>query len=129
MIESSEQRVTKGKLMKVDSVIDWKLPVMGVLFVAVIFVAIMTVVQRHETRASFMQLQTVEKERDNLAAKWSSLKLEQGIGVNQVHVDALAVEQLKMKLPKVSEVRIVRESQPSIVPVAHATLSEIALSD
>lgn len=125
------------KLATVDSVVNWQLPLLVVLFVAVIFVAIKTVVHRHESRNMFMQLQVLEKERDKLAAQWSGLKLEQGTMLNQVRVEQNARWDLKMKIPKASEVRVVREPKKETVmsivdlpevPV-ESGVSKVALSD
>ncbi len=116
----------------VDSVTNWQLPLLAVLFVAVIFVAIKTVVYRHESRALFMQLQKLEKERDKLSAQWSRLKLEQGTSLNQVRVEQQARWDLKMKMPKASEIKVVREEavKHRVNPVVQNTkASKVALSD
>ena len=98
-----------GKIATVDSVVNWQLPLLVVLFVAVIFVAIKTVVHRHESRTLFMKLQVLEKERDKLSAHWSRLKLEQGTMLNQVRVEQNARWELGMKMPKTSEINMIRE--------------------
>ena len=97
------------KMATVDSVVNWQLPLLVVLFVAVIFVAIKTVVHRHESRTLFMQLQVLEKERDKLSAQWSRLKLEQGTMLNQVRVEQNARWELGMLMPKTSEIKMIRE--------------------
>jgi len=97
------------KLTTVDSVVNWQLPMLVVLFVSVIFVAIKTVVHRHESRTLFMQLQVLEKERDKLSAQWSRLKLEQGTMLNQVRVEQNARWELGMQMPKTSEIKMIRE--------------------
>lgn len=97
------------KLTTVDSVVNWQLPLLVILFVAVIFVAIKTVVHRHESRNLFMQLQVLEKERDKLSAQWSRLKLEQGTMLNQVRVEQSARWELGMQMPKASEIKMIRE--------------------
>lgn len=101
----------KGPVQKqvVDSVANWQLPLLVILFVSVIFVAIKIVVHRHESRTLFMQLQTLEKERDKLSAQWSRLKLEKGMSMNQVRVEEKAQEGLGMRIPRASEIRVVRE--------------------
>jgi len=102
------------KLTTVDSVVNWQLPLLVILFVAVIFVAIKTVVHRHESRNLFMQLQVLEKERDKLSAQWSRLKLEQGTMLNQVRVEQNARWKLGMQMPKTSEIRMIREPAKKI---------------
>ena len=95
--------------LTVDSVANWQLPLLVILFVSVVFVAIKTVVHRHESRAAYMKLQVLEKERDKLAAQWSRLKLEQATTLNQVRVEQYARWDLNMKMPKASEVKIIQE--------------------
>ena len=129
------------KMTTVDSVVNWQLPLLAILFVAVIFVAIKTVVHRHESRTLFMQLQVLEKERDKLAAQWSRLKLEQGTMLNQVRVERSARLDLGMKMPKTSEIKTIRESTREVVvsaglskglnpavPVVHG-ISKLALGN
>ena len=125
-----------NKQVTVDSVTNWQLPLLAVLFVSIVFVAIKTVVQRHESRTAYMKLQTLEKERDKLAAQWSRLKLEQGTALNQVRVEQYARWDLEMKIPKASEIRIVREPRAvedevasSQAMVDHKKLSKVSLSD
>lgn len=102
------------------------------LFVMVIFVAIKTVVHRHESRTLFMQLQTLEKQRDKLAAQWSRLKLEQGTMLNQVRVERQARRDLGMQMPKTSEIKIVRETRKKMkkeLMVGNRVASGVILSD
>ena len=46
-----------------------------VLYIMVITAALWLVQNRHTSRQLFMELQTLEKERDRLSAEWSRLKL------------------------------------------------------
>ena len=48
---------TDEKQLTVDSVINWQLPVLAILFVSVVFIAIKTVVHRHESRTAYVKLQ------------------------------------------------------------------------
>lgn len=125
-----------NKQLTVDSVTNWQLPLLAILFVSIVFVAIKTVVQRHESRTAYMKLQVLEKERDKLAAQWSRLKLEQGTALNQVRVEQYARWDLEMKIPKASEIKVVREPAAAIEEVAakespldETKLSKVSLSD
>ena len=102
--------IRASKQLTVDSTTNWQLPVLAILFVSVVFVAIKTVVHRHESRTSYMQLQKLEADRDKLSAQWSRLKLEQGAALNQVKVEQYARWDLNMEIPKASEIKMVRES-------------------
>jgi len=110
---------------------EWQLPMLLVLFVLVIFVAVKTVVNRHQSRTLFMELQSLEKQRDKLVARWSRLKLEQGTLLNQVRVERQARRDLGMQIPKASEIKIVRESlklKEKPIKGNHAA-TEVVLSD
>lgn len=105
--------VIKKSNLKIDEVSknsNWQLFLLVVLLVSVVFVAIKIVVHRHESRSLYMGLRELEKERDILAAQWSRLKLEQGTVLNQVRVEQQARNSLQMKMPKTSDIRIVREA-------------------
>lgn len=130
-VNGSLQDKSVAKSVTMDSVTNWQLPLLVILFVAVIFVAIKTVVHRHESRTLFMQLQTLEKERDTLSAQWSRLKLEQGTTLNQVRVEQKARWDLSMQMPKASEVKRVREAvKVAAEPVkTKAVISKVALGD
>jgi len=120
MNQSSSARVTANTTM--DSVINWKLILLPVLFVAVIFVAIKTVVYRHEARSLFVEAQRLGKERDVLAAQWSRLKLEQATALNQVSVERQARWDLGMHIPKTSDIQMIREPASTyIVDADHKT--------
>ncbi len=109
---------------------SWQLSLLILLFVSVVFVAIRTVVHRHESRTLFMELQHLEKERDKLVAQWSRLKLEQGTLLNQVSVERQARWDLGMQIPKTSEIKIVRESKVNFSPVKDKVIaSKVAFSD
>ena len=112
---------SSDKRLSFDSVVNWQLPLLAILFVSVVFVAIKTVVNRHESRTAYMKLQKLEKERDKLAAQWSRLKLEQAVTLNQVRVEQYARWDLDMKMPKASEIKIIQESD--VVDVGNAIVT------
>ncbi|MEH6456099.1 MAG: cell division protein FtsL [Cocleimonas sp.] len=117
-LSSGEISQVKKDELTVDSVINWQLPLLAILFVSVVFVSIKTVVHRHESRTAYVKLQTLEKERDKLAAQWSRLKLEQATTLNQVRVEQYARWDLNMKMPKASEKMIIQEPASAGVAVA-----------
>jgi len=110
-VETNIEIHEESKQLSVDSIVNWQLPVLVVLFVSVVFVAISTVVHRHESRTAYIKLQQLEKERDKLAAQWSRLKLEQATTLNQVRVEKYARWELNMKMPKASEVKTIQEPE------------------
>lgn len=111
-----------------NSALNWQFSLLLVLFVSVIFVSIKTIEHRHVSRTSFMKLQTLEKERDVLLAQWSRLKLEQGTVLNQVHVEKKARESLGMRVPRVSEIRRLRETQVLVKSFDNGATQSIKVS-
>jgi cell division protein FtsL len=83
-----------------------KLSIVGLW--ALLFVSAIAVVwSRHETRNLFIQLQTLNKERDALDIEWGQLKLEQSAWATHGRVEQTARVNLKMVIPRPDEVRIV----------------------
>lgn len=87
----------------------WQLPVSALLIVLVIVTAVSVVINRHEARRLFVELQQLEKERDRLTAEWSRLKLEEGSLLNQVRIEKTARQTMNMRPPRQYEIRIVTE--------------------
>ena len=137
MSEINQIPKSESKHVDARSPVNWQFPVLGLLFVVVVFVAIKTVAHRHEARAQFVELQKLEKERDRLAARWSRLKLEQSTMLNQVRVERLARWDLKMQMPKPSEIKMIREKfvkvplvMPASLPVMNSSInSTVALGE
>lgn len=124
-MSQGKSQVAKSQVARLvsGSVFNWQLPLLLILFVAVVFTAIKTVSQRHEARSQFVKLQKLEKERDKLAAQWSRLKLEQSTMLNQVRVERLASRDLNMQMPKPSDKKMIRETYtetPSVYPLLTA---------
>ena len=80
-----------------------------VLYIMVITAALWLVQNRHTSRQLFMELQTLEKERDRLSAEWSRLKLEQSTILNQIRVDNLAKSELGMQKPTAAQIKVINE--------------------
>jgi cell division protein FtsL len=79
------------------------------LYLLVIGMALLVVANRHEARKMFAEIQKLEKERDELSATWSQLKLEQVAVLNQVHVDTRANQVLGMHKPSAENIKVIRE--------------------
>lgn len=79
------------------------------LYVLVIGMALLVVVNRHQSRLLFAELQKLEKERDELSADWNRLKLEQSTLLNQVHVETQAKQGLNMQKPSAENIKVIHE--------------------
>ncbi|WGZ95673.1 MAG: cell division protein FtsL [Candidatus Thiothrix putei] len=81
----------------------------ALLYVLVIGMALLIVANRHHSRQLFAELQKLEKERDELSADWSRLKLEQSTLLNQVHVETRSKQVLNMQKPSADNIKVIRE--------------------
>lgn len=72
---------------------------------AVIFIsALQIVIARHEARRLFVELQVLEKTRDELNEEWGRLQLEQSTWAINDRVESFARTKLGMKMPERSSV-------------------------
>ena len=74
-------------------------------FYIVIFIsALQVVIARHETRRLFVELQTLERTRDELNEEWGKLQLEQSTWAINDRIETFARTKLSMKIPERSSV-------------------------
>jgi cell division protein FtsL len=70
------------------------------LLVTSLFVsALETVIARHQARKLFVEIQSLEKVRDELNEEWSRLLLEQSTWATDVRIETIARSRLDMKTP------------------------------
>jgi cell division protein FtsL len=79
-----------------------------VLVVAVMVSAEAVVRSKHESRKLFVQLQGLEKARDQMSVEWGQLQLEQGTWATHGRVERIARKRLNMVIPKNEQVVIVK---------------------
>lgn len=87
----------------------WQFFGLTFLYVAVIGMSILVVSNRHQARQLFVEVQTLEKERDRLNSDWSRLKLEQSTQLHQLRIEQRAREGLKMRKPLAQDIGVIRE--------------------
>ncbi|MEJ2515158.1 MAG: cell division protein FtsL [Gammaproteobacteria bacterium] len=78
------------------------------LAMAVVASAVATVDVRHEARQLFIQLQELNRARDELNIVWRQLQIERGTWATHARVEQLAREKLDMIVPPPADVEIVR---------------------
>ncbi|MFL6547456.1 MAG: cell division protein FtsL [Povalibacter sp.] len=83
----------------------WSMPLLWCLLLVS---AVGVVWTRHETRSLFVQLQSLNAQRDALDIEWGQLKIEQSAWATHGRVEQTARTGLKMVIPKAEEVRIVQ---------------------
>jgi cell division protein FtsL len=72
---------------------------LGLFLLVVLSTAVSVVYARHESRKLFVELQQLEKERDELNVEWGRLQLEQGAWSAHGRVEQIAREKLSMRIP------------------------------
>lgn len=80
----------------------------GLLIVLNIASAVGVVLARHRHRQLFVELNRLEKARDELNVEFSRLQLEQATWAESTLIDRTARERLGMVLPKADEIVVVR---------------------
>ena len=79
------------------------------LYLLVIGLALMVVANRHHARQLFVELQQLQKDRDQLSATWSRLVLEQSTQLNQVYVEKHARVVLGRQKPTTANTQVMHE--------------------
>ncbi|MDZ7750787.1 MAG: cell division protein FtsL [Gammaproteobacteria bacterium] len=70
------------------------------LFAVVAFLtALAVVVTKHDSRRLFVELQTLEDDRDVLNVEWNQLQLEESAWSTQARIETAARRRLDMQLP------------------------------
>ena len=75
--------------------------------------AIGAVYARHEARKLFVELQALERTRDELNIDWGRLRIEQGMLATHARVERLASEKLGMHLPEAGR-SVVQEEDATV---------------
>ena len=68
----------------------------AILTLLVIFSALSVVYVRHENRKYFVELEGLQKQRDDMDIEWGQLQLEQSTWATQSRIEALARKRLGM---------------------------------
>lgn len=82
------------------------------LWLAVLASAVGVVWSKQQSRNQFVELQRLEKERDQLDTEWGQLRLEQSTWVTYGRIEKVAREELRMVIPDPKQVHLVEPSVP-----------------
>ena len=74
------------------------------LYVVIFLSALQVVIARHEARSLFVELQALERTRDELNEEWGRLQLEQSTWATNDRIESFARTKLAMKMPERSSV-------------------------
>jgi cell division protein FtsL len=79
----------------------------AVLAIALFTSAVATVYVQHHRRMQFVELRTLERERDRLQVEWGQLKLEQSTWATHERIERLALEKLDLHMPPAADIVLV----------------------
>jgi len=85
-----------------------RLVALGLLSLAVLCSALGVVISRHDSRKVFVELEELQKTRDNMNEEWGKLQLEEGTWGTNVRVEELARTKLGMVMPAPDQIVVVR---------------------
>ncbi|MFT5425962.1 MAG: cell division protein FtsL [Gammaproteobacteria bacterium] len=75
--------------------------------VTVFFSAIEVVIARHDTRKLFVEIQRLEKDRDDLNEEWGRLQLEQSTWATDARIESVSKTELHMIEPETRSVLLI----------------------
>lgn len=75
---------------------------------AVFISALQLVLVRHKNRIIFMELQTLQQQRDTFNVEWGQLQLEQSTLAQHNRIEAIAYKKLDMIIPTSHNIIVVK---------------------
>ncbi len=69
--------------------------------------AVALVYMQHRHRALYVELQSLERDRDTLEVEWGKLQLEQSTWATHERIETLARKRLGLRIPQISEIVLV----------------------
>ena len=79
-----------------------------ILLGSVVFLsAVEVVIARHDTRKLFVEIQVLEKDRDNLNEEWGRLQLEQSTWATDARIESVSKTELHMIEPETRAVMLI----------------------
>jgi len=74
---------------------------------AVFISAVGVVIARHDTRKLFVEIQRLEKDRDNFNEEWGRLQLEQSTWATDSRIESVAKTELHMIEPETRSILLI----------------------
>lgn len=83
--------------------------VLVMLWFLVLMAAVGVVWSKQQSRNQFVELQRLEKQRDQLDTEWGQLRLEQSTWVTYGRIEKIAREDLRMVMPDPNRVHLIEQ--------------------
>lgn len=90
----------------------------ALLLLAVVMCALSVVTSQHKARKLYIELQKEKEYAQQMEVEWGQLQLEQSTWATPARVEMVAVQQLKMQLPKNGHVQFIKLDQSLTRPDA-----------
>ena len=84
-----------------------KIIFLTLLGATVFFSAVEVVIARHDTRKLFVEIQRLEKDRDDLNEEWGRLQLEQSTWATDARIESVSKTELHMIEPETRSVLLI----------------------
>jgi len=85
---------------------------LGLIFslaAAVVISCVWVIKAKHQSRQLFVELESLNRERDRLQIDWGRLQLEQSTWATHPRIESLALQRLNLDTPRPDEVIVVAE--------------------
>ena len=86
---------------------------LALMALALVASSVHAVYVQHERRTLFVQLQQLERERDQLQTEWGQLRLEESAWTHHDRIRRIASEQLNLHLPASGDWVVVESAKAS----------------
>ena len=80
----------------------------ALLAAAIVASAVAMVDARHQSRQVFIELQALNRDRDELNIEWRQLQIERSTWAAHARVEQIAREKLSMDVPPAADIEIVK---------------------
>ncbi len=101
------QRVAKSKIEEQAFGVS-NYVMIAIVWIAVVVSALGVIYSTHTTRQSFYELQSLEKQSNELQVEWGQLLLEKSTQAAQVRIERVAQKELGMVAPSLNAVVVVK---------------------
>lgn len=89
--------------------LNFKVLTIVVLSAVVMGSAIGVINAKHQARTAFVELQALQKLRDDMQVNWGRLQLEQAAWATHSRIEQIASSRLDMILPPEDSIKIIRQ--------------------
>jgi len=107
MLRAVTQRLVQGQFANWHSI--RRVPISHWFIITLIVLSALTVVYTKQiSRTLFIELQSLQKERDDLYVEWTQLLIEQSVFAAEVLIDETARQELNMISPEPAKIIMVK---------------------